>query len=318
MTGFPPRESKPLARVILRQEEVVTQEVPVGAGTNMRFVANPKDRASLVVLAGPTPGAMATLEGDELIMGRGEEAHMCIEDAGLSRMHARVFRQDDGYYVEDLKSKNGTFVDGKPVRSARRLNEGDRILIGRDTVLKFSLQDVFEQEAARRLYESAVRDPLTQIYNRRYVDERLKGEFAFALRHGTPLSVLMVDIDKFKQVNDTWGHPTGDEVLRVVAATIQRTIRTEDLVARYGGEEFIVIARSTDASNAVVLGERIRRVVQKVSIMHEQHTLQVTISVGVSTRTMDKPYPTLEALVSAADQALYTAKEDGRNRVHMV
>jgi diguanylate cyclase (GGDEF)-like protein len=106
------------------------------------------------------------------------------------------------------------------------------------------------------VYEAALRDPLTRAYNRRYFDDRLFSELSFARRHGAPLGLLMVDLDHFKRINDVYGHQAGDVVLRVVAATIQRLMRPEDVVARYGGDEFVVIARGTTLRNAEILAER--------------------------------------------------------------
>jgi two-component system cell cycle response regulator len=295
----------------------VTEEIPVGQSSAAKFAAYTPDRCTLTVLTGSQAGSVFPLEGDELIIGRDDSAHIMVDDPGLSRHHARVFQRGTEFYLEDLGSTNGTFVRSGRIQTPVRLIEGDRILIGRDTVLKFSLQDAFEQEAAHRLYESAVRDPLTQVYNRRYMDERLTGEFAFALRHGSPLSILMLDIDHFKQVNDSHGHLAGDEVLKSLAVTLQKTIRVEDLLARYGGEEFLIVARGADPTNATILAERIRRTVQKVVIPWQNLGLQITLSVGIATRTPDKPYATLEALLSAADGALYAAKEAGRNCVHI-
>jgi diguanylate cyclase (GGDEF)-like protein len=249
------------------------------------------------------------------VIGRDSTAEACLDDPGLSRFHAKVFRKGGVYYIQDLESTNGTFLSGQRLMGAAQLTEGDRILVGRDVVLKFAIQDALEQEAAQRLYESAVRDPLTHLYNRRYLDERISGEFAFAMRHGTPLSVIMVDVDHFKKVNDTHGHLAGDEVLKSVATTVQKSIRLEDIAARYGGEEVVVVARGADVNNALALGERIRRMIQKLVIPWENEGLQVTVSVGIATRTPDKPYATVEALIAAADSGLYVAKESGRNKV---
>ena len=170
--------------------------------------------------------------------------------------------------------------------------------MGSNILLRFHLHDAFEQEAAKRIYESAVRDPLTQSYNRRYLDERLASEYAFAARHGSPLSVILV------------------AVLRIVAGTMQRILRTEDLVARYGGEEFCVVARGIDARNAMIVAERIRKTVSSLNIPWEGRTLSVTLSAGVATLRKERPYPDVDAILAAADTALYRAKESGRNRCY--
>lgn len=274
----------------------------------------PRDRCTLLVLSGPTSGVLVPIEGDELVVGREADDGLRIDDEGLSRRHARFVRRADTWYVEDLGSKNGTWVAGTQAIGPRQLREGDRVQMGNGTLFRVSLQDAAEQEQARRIYDSAVRDALTQVYNRRYLDERLVSELAFAQRHGTTLSVLMIDLDHFKRVNDTLGHAAGDAALRVVAGALHRTLRTEDLLARYGGEELVVVARNIGARNAEILAERIRRAIAGLAIPWEGRTVSLTVSVGVATHSPDRPYATVDALVAAADRALYRAKEAGRNR----
>jgi diguanylate cyclase (GGDEF)-like protein len=203
---------------------------------------------------------------------------------------------------------------GEQITSARKLESGCRIQIGQNTVLRFSLQDELEQEAAEQMYEMTVRDPLTRLHNRRYLDERLQTEFAFAARHRTSLSVLVIDVDHFKRVNDTMGHQAGDAVLRGLAAALQRMVRAEDLLARYGGEEFVVAARGIDENSAAVFAERIRRNVERLEIPWADSRLRITISVGLA-HLGERRYPAHDALVAAADGALYRAKKNGRNRV---
>ncbi|MFW5925612.1 MAG: diguanylate cyclase [Myxococcota bacterium] len=293
-----------------------TTEVLVLDGTTTQPVpAEPKrDRCTLTMLAGPTVGKMFPIEEDQVIIGRGSEAAACVPDRSLSRRHARVYRRGEGFYVEDLGSTNGTFLNGAAVKLPTKVHEGDRIQVGSGILFRVHLQDEVEQAATRRLYESAVRDPLTHVHNRRYLDERLVTEFAYSRRHLTPLSLLLVDLDHFKRINDTVGHLAGDAVLRVVAGAMQRMLRTEDLVARYGGEEFCVVARGIDGRNAMIVGERIRRTVEGLAIPWEGSTLRVTLSVGITTMDQEHPFPSVETLLAAADAALYRAKSGGRNR----
>ncbi len=271
-----------------------------------------RDRLTLIVLSGVQAGAVVPVGEDGLVLGRGT-GEGCFEDTGLSREHARVFRRQDAWFIEDLGSTNGTFVAGRQIHSARQLHEGDRIQIGRSVLLQVTFQAADEQEAARRLYESAVRDPLTCTFNRRYVEERLASELAYALRHGTALSVLLLDVDRFKAINDSLGHLAGDAVLRVIGGTLLRMVRTEDVVARWGGEELIVVARGTDERNAAIFAERIRSAVEGLTIPWER-PVRVTVSIGVATSRPDRPLRDPAALVGAADEALYRAKREGRNR----
>lgn len=256
---------------------------------------------------------MFTLDRGQLVFGRAEDCNARIDDPSLSRRHARVTRSAGGFAIEDLDSTNGTAVNGNPITSSR-LRDGDRIELGPYVLLSCRMQDALEQEATNRLYESAVRDALTNVHNRRYLDERLLAEFAFALRHKSGLCVLVVDADHFKSVNDTYGHAVGDEVLKTMASQMKRVVRAEDLVARYGGEEFCVVARNIDKSAALVLAERLRRMIEVASVYTTGHEVRVTASIGIATMDAEKAYPDVQAFLAAADAALYEAKRRGRNR----
>jgi two-component system cell cycle response regulator len=293
-----------------KREDETTQIIQVQQG---RAQAGPM-QATLTVLTGTNPGAVYRLESPTVVIGRSADAGIPVNDRGLSRRHAQVLRLPDGFYLEDLGSTNGTFYDGERIASARKLESGCRIQIGENTVLRFSLQDELEQEAAQQMYEMTVRDPLTRLYNRRYLDERLQTEFAFAARHKTSLSVMVIDVDHFKRVNDTAGHQAGDAVLRALASALQRMVRTEDLLARYGGEEFVVAARGIDERSAGIFAERIRRNVEQLEIPWADSRLKITISIGLA-HMGEQRYPAPDALVAAADGALYQAKKRGRNRV---
>ena len=271
-------------------------------------------QATVTVLTGPNPGAVHKLDASNTVIGRSIDVTIPIIDRGLSRRHAQVLRLPDGFYLEDLGSTNGTFYNGERIHGMRKLESGCRIQMGENTVLRFSLQDELEQEAAQQMYEMTVRDPLTRLYNRRYLDERLQTEFAFAARHRTALSVLVIDVDYFKRVNDTMGHQAGDAVLRDLAAALGRMVRTEDLVARYGGEEFVVAARGIDEKSAGIFAERIRRRVELLEIPWADSRLKITISIGLA-HMGERRYPAADAMVAAADGALYRAKRNGRNRV---
>ncbi len=200
--------------------------------------------ASFIVLTGSQAGKMYKLEHDELLVGRAPEAAIRIEDDGVSRRHATITTQTDGAVViVDLNSTNGTFCNGETIET-RTLQDGDKIQIGTTTILKFSFQDSVEEDFQRRQYESATRDALTECFNKKYFLERLPNEIAFATRRNKPLSLAMMDIDHFKRINDTFGHPAGDCVLRNVARLMQATVRADDVLARYGGEEFALIMRA--------------------------------------------------------------------------
>ena len=270
--------------------------------------------ATLTVLTGSDAGSMHRM-GDNVIVGRADDASVRIDDPGLSRCHARIYRRGDLYYVEDLQSTNGTFVGGCRVRETCQLEDGSRVQFGKNAIVRFALQDRLEQEAAERIYEQTVRDPLTGLHNRRHLEEQLGSELAYCKRHGTPLSVLILDADHFKRINDQYGHPAGDAVLRELGVIMGQATRAEDVAARYGGEEFVVLARAIDSQGAAAIAERIRQRVQDARILHQGVQIPVTVSIGVATAVGEAV--SVDTLMAAADAALYRAKQRGRNRVEI-
>jgi two-component system cell cycle response regulator len=266
------------------------------------------------VLSGPQTGLSRMLDKEEIVIGRGTPCDIMLADSALSRRHCRVVRTPEGPAIEDMGSSNGTFLDGQPVTRRELLHEGSRVQIGRHTVLGIALQDLLEHSASRQLYEFSMRDPLTGIHNRRYLDQRLNEEFSYALRHRSPVSVLLVDLDFFKKVNDTWGHPAGDRVLRHAAEIVQRCVRKEDVAARFGGEEFAMLARIQLPEGALALGERVRRRIERGSVVQDGQHIRFTASVGIASMFPDRGYDSVAALLGAADRALYRAKAGGRNR----
>jgi diguanylate cyclase (GGDEF)-like protein len=195
------------------------------------------------------------------------------------------------------------------------LRDGDRIGVG-NVYLRLDILDPNERLVELRLRESSIRDPLTGLYNRGVFDERLAAEVAFSRRHGSALALIMLDVDHFKKVNDTYGHSGGDAVLRVVAERIQETVRTEDVTARYGGEELSVIARGVDREGVMQLAERIRAAVESARVSTGGTLIKVTLSAGAAVVSGQRARTiTPVALLQAADTALYMAKNAGRNRV---
>jgi diguanylate cyclase (GGDEF)-like protein len=268
------------------------------------------------VLAGAQTGLSYMLEKGEIVVGRGQGCDLVLNDSALSRRHCRIScTPEGGLVVEDLGSSNGTLVDGEKVAGRQELDEGSRIQIGRHTVLGIAVQGVLEHAAARQLYEYSMCDPLTGIHNRRYFDQRLQEEFSYALRHKTAVSVLLMDLDLFKKVNDTWGHPAGDRVLRYAADVLARCVRKEDVAARFGGEEFAMLARIQAPDGAVALAERVRRRIERGSVTVENGLISFTASIGIASTFPDRAYTSVAELLAAADSALYRAKAGGRNRV---
>jgi diguanylate cyclase (GGDEF)-like protein len=164
-------------------------------------------------------------------------------------------------------------------------------------------------QSISRLVELAATDALTGLRNRRYFNDSLDTAYSLAQRHGLPLSMIMVDVDHFKQYNDTFGHCAGDDVLRVIATTLRESIREHDVAARYGGEEFAVLLIATDRDGAIRFSERLRETIAS----YQWPLRSVTISLGVATLEAGATAPF--NLVKSADQALYQSKLAGRNRV---
>lgn len=301
---FPPNLAEPEATIVTTLESIYSgpeKEPDI-------------KKAYLIVIAGNAVGEMFQLRKEAVILGRDSECDVQIRDVGISRRHSKIYKGKSGeIYIEDLGSTNGTYINGEQIVK-KPLNDGDRVQLGRTTILKFSLSDTLEESFQKKMYESAVRDGLTRVYNRQYFDERLASEFSYAYRHFIPLSVIMVDIDRFKTVNDTYGHPVGDVVLRYLCNTMMKSIRNEDMLSRYGGEEFTILARNTDAQAIITLSERIRVAVESQAIPVSAGIIKITISAGCATLE-NRNYHRPEELVAAADEALYHAKKSGRNRV---
>ncbi|MEO7092513.1 MAG: GGDEF domain-containing protein [Polyangiales bacterium] len=295
-------------------EETRVGATVVGAPAYRPKQASPTRRAYLTVIAGNRAGEMFKLDAEETILGRGPQSAVHLDSDGVSRKHARVVRQGDDFLVEDLKSTNGTWVEDRRI-TFHKLKDGDRVQVGTEVIVRFNYHDELEASLQQQLYQSAVRDPLTNAYNRKHFGERLRAELAHAIRHKTHLSLITFDIDFFKKVNDTHGHPGGDAVLKAISSAIARVIRVEDVFARVGGEEFALLARGIDGANAYLFAERLRRGIERLEIPWNKGAIPVTASFGVATYT-ELPDPNDgDRLVAEADRRLYEAKTGGRNRV---
>jgi two-component system cell cycle response regulator len=276
-----------------------------------------KKKAHLVILSGQDVGRSIVLEDQTVVIGRDPKCDEVLPDEGISRRHVKIERNEkSAYFLEDLKSTNGTFIQGERIKRCR-LSDGDKVLLGRRTMLKFMYQDDIEETYFKEMYDSSTRDGLTGIFNRKYLIEKIAADLSFAKRHRIPISLLMFDIDQFKKVNDTHGHQTGDLALVVMVKTITNIIRAEDTFARYGGEEFTIIAQGTDLDGAKVLAERIRKHVAEKTMSPERDqgvSFRITVSIGVAAlRPSAETDP--DGFVAAADENLYRAKKNGRNQV---
>jgi diguanylate cyclase (GGDEF)-like protein len=190
---------------------------------------------------------------------------------------------------------------------------GQRLRFAGDDALLAAIVDVTAQRQTREdLLQQATHDPLTGVFNRRHLEDVLRQELDRAERHARPLAVAMMDADHFKSINDTYGHQTGDEVLRAISDRCRKTLRSNDILGRYGGEEFAIVFPETSLDEAGAVAERLRAAVGDEPIKVGDNALGVTVSIGLAAFA---PGNDLEKLFQRADSALYTAKQDGRNLV---
>jgi diguanylate cyclase (GGDEF)-like protein len=257
-------------------------------------------------------GTRYALSDTPMVLGRGNDCDIRINDHSVSRRHARIQPGADGYYAVDLQSTNGTFVNDVPA-SICKLKDGDYLRVG-NCIYRFLAGGNVEAEYHEEIYRLTIIDALTDIHNKRYLLEFLDRELSRSARYNRPLALIMFDIDRFKAVNDDLGHLGGDFTLRELAACVKGSIRKEELFARYGGEEFSIVLPETTQDNGHLVAERVRQLVERHPFQYEGKTYQVTISMGVSATSGGQTL-TPHDLIRQADEKLYQAKNAGRNRV---
>ena len=263
--------------------------------------------------SGPTMGCRYPLSDRLLTIGRGDDCDVRLTDHSVSRKHALIEPSTEGYFVSDQHSTNGTFVNDKQLDNPWLLQDGDYLRVG-NCLYRYLAGGNIEAEYHEEIYRLTILDGLTQIHNGRYLNEFLEREVIRSQRHARPLSLLALDIDKFKSLNDSQGHLCGDFVLRELAHVIRASVRQEDLFARCGGEEFVIVLVETTTEGAVQVAERVRQAVASHHFRFESTHLSLTISIGVST-TLGDASVGATALRKVADEKLYEAKRTGRNKV---
>jgi diguanylate cyclase (GGDEF)-like protein len=261
---------------------------------------------------GPGMGTRYALGDTPVVLGRGNDCDIRINDHSVSRRHARIQPGADGYYAVDLQSTNGTFVNDV-LASICKLKDGDYLRVG-NCIYRFLAGGNVEAEYHEEIYRLTIIDALTDIHNKRYLLDFLDRELARSARYGRPLALILFDIDHFKAVNDEMGHLCGDFTLRELAASVKGVVRKEELFARYGGEEFAIVLPETDLDGASSAAERIRARVAEHPFQYEDKSYRVTVSLGVAV-TSGTPAISPAELLAQADEKLYQAKRDGRNRV---
>jgi two-component system, cell cycle response regulator len=282
-------------------------------------------RPALVFLRGELLAVPIPLERDEVLLGRALEADVRVNDARASRLHARITTERDSqtgfarYRITDLGSTNGTTVNGQLITNTL-LQDGDKIVIG-EHLLRFDMLDEIDREFQRQIHRLLVHDELTGLLTGKSFFSELRREAARAEAESRPFCVMMMDLDHFKLVNDTYGHLVGNQTLEEVGAVIMRSLRAGDVAARFGGEEFAAFLLDAQYAQGLVAAERVRAAVEEhlfpitrhSSADLEPQTHRITISLGVAAFPEDARDPI--ELVELADTALYRAKRSGRNRV---
>jgi len=273
----------------------------------------------LIVIYGDDLGRKILLEKEKTTIGRGSNSDIIINSNSVSRNHALIYREvsKDGYlrvYIKDLKSTNGTYIKDRQIKPLVYipLEDGVTIKIG-SIIYKYLTGTDLESNYFEEIYRLTIVDGLTEIYNKRAFLEALEREFNRSQRYARPLSVIIFDIDFFKNVNDKYGHLTGDYVLKQMSKIIKHSIRTEEFFARYGGEEFVIIMPESGRMSAIKLGEKVRILIENTTFHFENKVIPITISVGVA--TLGPSILNSMELISVADKKLYQAKATGRNRV---
>jgi two-component system, cell cycle response regulator len=246
-------------------------------------------------------------------VGRDTACALCLTDTSVSRRHARLAFVGAELRVEDLGSRNGTRINGNRIQEAALL-AGDRLEVG-TVLLRFDRVGPAEVSHLRGVLArlaASDRDPLTGLLTRAYLDDKLPAALERSARKGRTTSALFVDVDRFKRINDRFGHTTGDDVLRQLARLLLYDVREREVCIRYGGEEILVILEGADEPAAAAIAERLRRTVEAHDWTRLAKGLAVTISGGIAERSDDEA---IRSWLERADSALYAAKRGGRNRV---
>jgi two-component system cell cycle response regulator len=263
----------------------------------------------------PTGAGMGTrypLGITPLILGRDTSCEIHLDDQSVSRRHARIQPGLDGHYAVDLQSTNWTYVNDLPA-SMTKLKDGDYLRIG-NWLFRYLTGGNIEAEYHEEIYRLTIIDGLTGIHNKRFLLEFLDRELARSARYQRALSLIMIDVDRFKSINDQLGHLGGDYTLRELVHCVKDAIRKEELLARYGGEEFALVLPETNRDGAVDVAERIRKLVECHPFQYEGLPYRVTISMGVFS-TLGEENLTPIDLIREADNHLFRAKNAGRNQV---
>lgn len=279
--------------------------------------AEPEVEANVILIAHPENRMLGTRyrvrPGSSIEIGRSPAAEISMPEVlSISRTHARLDHRGSEVVLEDLGSTNGTYVNDEPIEEPSVVHSGDRFQVGA-VHFKFLHERDVENAYHLAIYNLVMRDGLTEIFNKRKYREEIDREVARASRYERPLTLLLFDIDRFKDINDNYGHLCGDFILKQVADRVREVIRTEQIFARVGGEEFVVLCPETEPEKAMTLAEKLRRRIGDEPVEYAGFEVPVTCSFGVA--AFEEILETPDELYEAADRALYHSKESGRDRV---
>jgi len=247
-------------------------------------------------------------------IGRGNGADFIINDELVSRVHIKVSHNNNVFIVEDLNSTNGTYIEANRIERFTT-TPGTVVHIG-NSQLVFSLKSVAQIDTEKELYKAATTDGLTKISNRLWFMKRADEEIVYAQNKALPLTMIMMDIDFFKRVNDNFGHQAGDSVLRQTAAILLQHKREADLLGRYGGEEFVLLLKGITTEKSKLVAERIRQSIESADFIYNNQKIPITISLGICTMPANNILD-LNNCILIADKLLYKAKANGRNRLEI-
>ena len=287
-----------------------TRTISISTLNNITAVEN---RPYLTVSFGNDTGKLFLLDKKRMCVGRSPDADIVINDNMISWVHFFVDYVDHEVYFQDNDSTNGVYIDGVKKESAK-LEFGSNIQIG-DTVMKLELLAPYDVEFRKGLFQRANFDLLTGAYNRHYFMDYAVKEIALAQREKTAIKLAMIDLDHFKNVNDTLGHSAGDYVLQEVCKIIDSSKRDYDILCRYGGEEFIIMLMGNmSLKDTEAICERMRVLIEMHKFEFNGESIDVTASFGLCYLT-NTTGSTVQSVIDLADKALYISKRNGRNMV---
>lgn len=291
---------------------IVLTDITAALSTSEKEAENKS--AALIVVGGDLNGTIFDIDSPEVKVGRNPESEIPLEFQGISRHHFSIVTKGDDVFLEDKGSRNGTYLNNKKVEKTAQLNKGDIIKLG-SIALRFIPQGDPERLTYDKLNMDANTDGLTRCFNKAYFNNAAETEVKKSKVTGSPLSLIMMDLDHFKGLNDNYGHDAGDFVLKELSEVIRTNgVRESDVFARYGGEEFCLLLPKTNLKNGFEIAERLRQTIESHQFIYDNKRLPVTASIGIA--DYRQGVVTGTDLFKRADKAVYLSKENGRNQVN--